>query len=153
MTHTSHSQDDKAEPASLVERALAQALNAHAGQRDKAGKPYILHPLRIMAKMDDPISQAAALLHDVLEDSETTTADLEADGFPAEVIEAVVALTRRPGESYVAFIERIRLNALARRIKLADIEDNLSVLRLPHLEQPDLCRIEKYHRAWHRLSI
>lgn len=136
----------------LIEIALERALSAYRGKRDKAGQAYVLHPLRLMAKMQDEISQVVSLLHDVIEDSDVTAEDLRADGFPEVVIEAVVALTRQAGESYMAFIERLKPNELARKVKLADIEDNLNVLRLVELNEQDLRRVQKYHKAWHYLQ-
>lgn len=137
---------------SLIEIALERALSAYRGKRDKAGQAYVLHPLRLMAKMHDEISQVVSLLHDVIEDSDVTAEDLREDGFPEVVIEAVVALTRQAGESYMAFIERLKPNELARKVKLADIEDNLNVLRLVELSEQDLRRVQKYHKAWHILQ-
>lgn len=136
----------------LIELALHRALKAYGGKVDKAGKPYILHPLRLAARLDDQISQSVALLHDVIEDSDTTEDDLREDGFPESVISAVVALTRRKGESYEAFIDRVRVHPLARKIKLLDIEDNMNLLRLNAVTENDLQRIAKYHRAWKRLD-
>ncbi|MCS7526907.1 GTP pyrophosphokinase [Pseudomonas aeruginosa] len=136
----------------LIELALHRALKAYGGKVDKAGKPYILHPLRLAARLDDQISQSVALLHDVIEDSDTTEDDLREDGFPESVISAVVALTRRKGESYEAFIDRVRVHPLARKIKLLDIEDNMNLLRLNAVSENDLQRIAKYHRAWKRLD-
>lgn len=137
---------------SLIETALAIALEAYAGKTDKAGKPYILHPLRLMAKMTGEEAMAAAMLHDVIEDSEITADDLRQRGMPEGVVWAVKCLTRNDGESYADFIERVRQNPFAVAIKLADIEDNLNVLRLNTLTDADLRRVEKYHRAWHRLK-
>ncbi|MDF5940609.1 GTP pyrophosphokinase [Pseudomonas aeruginosa] len=132
--------------------ALQRALSAYMGKVDKAGMPYILHPLRLMARFTDPFEQAVSLLHDVIEDSDTTAEDLLNEGFPENVVEAVVLLSRRRGESYEVFIERICPHPLARKIKLADIEDNLNVLRLASLGEPDLRRVSKYHQAWRRLQ-
>ncbi|EMZ44848.1 hypothetical protein HMPREF1224_11728 [Pseudomonas sp. P179] len=136
----------------LIEMALQRALSAYMGKVDKAGMPYILHPLRLMARFTDPFEQAVSLLHDVIEDSDTTAEDLLNEGFPKNVVEAVVLLSRRRGESYEVFIERICPHPLARKIKLADIEDNLNVLRLASLGEPDLRRVSKYHQAWRRLK-
>lgn len=136
----------------LIELALHRALKAYGGKVDKAGMPYILHPLRLAARLDDQISQAVALLHDVIEDSDATEDDLRDDGFPESVISAVVALTRRKGEGYEAFIDRVRVHPLARKIKLLDIEDNMNLLRLNAVSEKDLQRIAKYHRAWKRLD-
>ncbi|MFJ7794688.1 GTP pyrophosphokinase [Pseudomonas sp. NPDC096950] len=137
----------------LIDLALKRALIAHTGQLDKAGKPYILHPLRLMARFNDPIDQAVAVLHDVLEDSDTTAGDLRLDGIPEEVIEAVELLSRGKGVSYNDFIERIRPHPLARKVKMADLEDNLNILRLPNLGDGDQRRITKYYRAWHLLAM
>ncbi|MFK1019532.1 GTP pyrophosphokinase [Pseudomonas aeruginosa] len=122
------------------------------GQFSVSGNTYILHPLRLMARFTDPFEQAVSLLHDVIEDSDTTAEDLLNEGFPENVVEAVVLLSRRRGESYEVFIERICPHPLARKIKLADIEDNLNVLRLASLGEPDLRRVSKYHQAWRRLQ-
>ncbi|WP_199918273.1 GTP pyrophosphokinase [Pseudomonas veronii] len=138
--------------AQLTEVALQRALTAYAGKVDKGGKPYILHPLRLMARLSDPIGQCVAVLHDVIEDSDTTADDLRADGFPESVVTAVEALTRRRGESYEAFIERVSVNPLARKVKLLDIEDNLNLLRINKVTDNDLQRVAKYHRAWMLLS-
>jgi len=138
--------------AQLIEVALQRALQAYGGKLDKGGKPYILHPLRLMARLNDPVGQCVALLHDVIEDSDTTADDLRADGFPESVVSAVEVLTRRRGESYETFIDRIRVHPLARKVKLLDIEDNLNLLRLSAVTETDLKRVAKYHRAWMRLD-
>lgn len=137
----------------LVENALRIALDAHAGQTDKAGAPYVLHPIRVMLKMDSAELQAAALLHDVIEDSDGrwTENDLRQAGIPDEVIEIVKALTNPPDGVYAEFIAGISYNPDAIRVKLADIEDNLDVRRIEELTDKDLARIRKYHQAWHRL--
>lgn len=137
---------------SMIEKALAIALEAYAGKTDKGGKAYILHPLRLMARMPNERAMATALLHDVIEDSDITADELCLRGIPADVVAAVECLSRGKKETYEDFIERIRENHFAREIKLADIEDNLNVLRLDTLCDADLRRVEKYHRAWHRLS-
>jgi (p)ppGpp synthase/HD superfamily hydrolase len=136
----------------LIETALEIALSAYRGKLDKAGKPYILHPLRLMAKMNTDEEMAVALLHDVIEDSDLTADDLAAAGISKPVIMAVECLTHRETESYEDFIERLSPNAMARRVKLADLEDNINVLRLDALGASDLKRVEKYHKAWKKLS-
>ena len=137
---------------STLERAIAIAAEAHAGQRDKAGEPYILHPLRLMLHMDSDEARMAAVLHDVVEDSPWTIDGLRAEGFAEKVLAAIDALTRRPGEAYEAFVARAGSNPLARRVKLADLEDNLDARRLPDLGEEDLARVRRYHRAWRALS-
>lgn len=133
--------------------ALAVAAEAHAGQFDRAGKPYVLHPLRLMWEMETETEMIVALLHDVVEDNEAWTLErLTAVGFSQEVVTAVDALSRRSDESYETFIERIRPNPLAVRVKLADLRDNMNPLRLEKLTERDLERLVKYHQAWQVLN-
>ena len=132
----------------LIETSLAIALRAYAGKTDKAGRAYILHPLRLMAKMTTDTEMAVALLHDVIEDSDITATDLLAEGIPNDVVEAVLCLTKQAGENYPAFVLRAKQNPIARKVKIADIEDNINVLRLLTLTNTDLARVAKYHAAW-----
>ena len=136
----------------IIEKSLEIALKAYKGQKDKAGKTYILHPLRIMAKMNTEEEMSVAMLHDVIEDSDYTFEDLISEGIPANVANAVQALSKNKDENYEQFIERILRNKLASKIKLADIEDNINILRLDTVTQKDLERISKYHKAWKKLS-
>lgn len=131
----------------MIEIAIALALECHRGQKDKAGKPYILHPLRLMLKFRDEAQQVTAVLHDVVEDGDITLDELRARGISDEVVEAVDCLSRRKGEDYMAFIARINGNPLARAVKIADLKDNMDVTRLQQLTPRDLERIAKYHRA------
>ena len=135
-----------------LEKALQIALKAHEGQKDKAGSPYILHPLRLMLAMDSESERIVAVLHDVLEDSPFTANQLRSQGFSDEIIVALECLTRGEGESYRDFIERAKSNALARRVKMADIEDNMNIRRISDLTDQDLKRLGRYHRAWRTLS-
>ena len=136
----------------LIETSLQIALRAYAGKVDKAGRESILHPLRVMSKMRTELEMSAALLHDVLEDSEITAEELLAEGIPAEVVEAVEHLTKHEGEDYMDFVARARENRIAAAVKRADIEDNIDVLRLSSLDETDLARIQKYHSAWRYLK-
>ena len=135
-----------------LEEAIRIAVEAHRGQKDRAGAPYVLHPLRMMLRVRTDAERMAAVLHDVVEDTPWTLDDLRARGFPDEVVEAVDRLTRRPEESYDAFVERAAAHPVARRVKLADIEDNLDLRRLDEVAPRDLDRISRYLRAWRRLS-
>ncbi len=135
----------------IIEKSLEIALKAYAGQKDKAGKTYILHPLRIMAKMQTEYEMSAALLHDVIEDSDYTAEDLISEGIPSDVVIAVELLSKVKGESYDQFVDRVLQNPLATKIKIADIEDNINVLRLKSIRDNDLERIAKYHKAWLKL--
>jgi (p)ppGpp synthase/HD superfamily hydrolase len=136
---------------SLLERALAIALEAHRGQVDRQGNAYILHPLRLLARFDDTDLQLIAILHDVVEDSEWTLEALEQAGFPDQIVQAVDALTRRNGESYEALIGRAEKNTLARAVKLADLEDHMDLRRIKNLQVDTLERLPRYQAAWHRL--
>jgi len=136
----------------IIEKSLEIALKAYAGQTDKAGTTYILHPLRLMSKMETDEEMSVALLHDVIEDSDITADDLLADGIPSTVVTAVQCLTKNKGENYEAFIIRVLENKLATKIKKVDIEDNINVLRLNSVGEKDLERIAKYHKAWHTIN-
>ena len=140
------------EGAEALERAIALAVDAHAGQVQKdASLPYILHPLSVMARVESLDEKIVAVLHDVVEDTDVTLDDLQAEGFADEVVVAVGLLSRQPGMSYEQFIEEIRPNPLARTVKIADIEDNSDIRRLPTFNASDAKRLERYHRAWLRL--
>ncbi len=134
-----------------LEEAIALAVEAHRGQCDKAGQTYILHPLRVMLRLETDTERMVAVLHDVVEDSPYSLERLRALGYPEEVLGALDCLTKREGEAYEAFIERVRPHALARRVKLADLEDNMDVRRLPAVTPPDAARLARYRAAWERL--
>ncbi len=134
-----------------LEKAILIAGHAHQGQKDKAGAPYILHPLRMMQQMETETEQVVAVLHDVVEDTTWTLEGLRGEGFSEEVIAAVDCLTRRTDESYEAFIERARDNPIARRVKLADLADNMDIRRIGTLTDKDMARLKRYHQAWLRL--
>ena len=135
-----------------LDRALALAVRAHAGQKDQAGQPYILHPLRVMMKTDTAAGRIVAVLHDVVEDTALTLADLRAAGLAARAVDAVDALTRRPGEPYLEYMARAGANPLARRIKIADLEDNMGWRRLKGLAADDRARMARYRRAYRLLT-
>lgn len=137
---------------SNLDTALAIAIQAHAGQVDKAGRPYILHPLRLMFQMETEEEMITAVLHDVVEDSNVTLDDLRQAGFSEEVVTAVAAVSRQNDETYEEFIHRLRPNALAAKVKLADLTDNMDMRRLKTITPKDLARIEKYHHAWIALT-
>jgi hypothetical protein len=137
---------------STLERAIAIAAEAHAGQVDKGGAPYILHPLRVMLGVFTEEERIVAALHDVVEDCPSwPLSRLRAEmGWSAEepMLMALNALTRRKGESYEDFIDRVRQNELARRVKLSDLADNSDTSRLNRpLTPADRARLERYWRA------
>lgn len=135
-----------------LEKAIQIAAEAHAGQKDKAGAAYILHPIRLMMRMQTEEEKMTAILHDVVEDSKWTIEKLREQGFSEPVLEAVESVTNRNGESYKEFIERAGGNPIARNVKIADLEDNMNILRIGKIKPKDLTRLEKYHKSWILLS-
>ncbi len=127
-----------------LERAIEIAAAAHAGQADKAGQPYILHPIRVMLSMSGNDERIAAILHDVVEDTRISFADLADYGFSEAVIEAVRALTKEDGESRIEAARRAVQNPIARKVKLADVADNMDLRRIPEPTASDLARLEEY---------
>lgn len=130
----------------MLSDAIAMAVEAHRGQVDKAGAPYILHPLRLMLQQRDMPRRIAAILHDVVEDGGVTLETITAK-FGAEIAAAVDALTHRDGEPYDLFVTRCATDPIARDVKRADIEDNLDLSRLPEITEKDRARAEKYRKA------
>lgn len=135
----------------LLEKAVEIAVKAHRGQKDRYGAPYILHPLRVMNRVETLREKMVAILHDVVEDTKWTFADLQREGFPKEVIAAVDCLTKRDNEPYESLISRAAANPLARKVKLADLQDNMDVSRLNDFTPEDAKRFTKYISAWQRL--
>jgi (p)ppGpp synthase/HD superfamily hydrolase len=137
----------------MLDKAILIAAQAHLGQTDRVGAPYILHPLRMMMRFESETDRIVAVLHDVVEDSPEWTVDrLRQSGFTEEIVQAVDHLTRRQEETYEGFVKRSGQNALARRVKLADLEDNMDLKRLNSLTEKDQARLARYHRAWLELS-
>jgi (p)ppGpp synthase/HD superfamily hydrolase len=134
-----------------LERAIAIAATAHAGQVDKGGAPYILHPLKVMLRMSTLEERIVAVLHDVVEDCGVSLDDLRTEGFSEEVLMAIESVTKVPGESYEDFVDRAAQNAIGRVVKLADLEENSDLSRIASPSWEDLERIEKYRRAMGRL--
>lgn len=141
-------------PLSLLERAIAIAVEAHAGKTDKAGQPYIIHPLRVMFRVETEDERIVAVLHDVVEDHGDVwpVERLRRDGFPDRILAALDGVTRRHGETYEQFIERSAANPIALHVKLADLEDNLDVRRLHELTEKDRVRLNRYLAAYRRLQ-
>ena len=139
-----------------LEDAIKLALCAHRGQTDKAGQPYILHPLRVMLSLETEEERMVGVLHDVVEDTRDNAAEdrisfgkLQEWGYPCSVVEALEHVTKLPEEEgeegYRSFVERVKKNALARRVKLADLADNLDVSRLtPPLDDWARRRLNRY---------
>jgi (p)ppGpp synthase/HD superfamily hydrolase len=130
-----------------LEDALIVAAKAHRGQLDKAGRPYILHPIAVMLRMRTDRERIVAILHDVIEDSDTTLDELRAQGYDEAALTALDHLTRREGEEYDAFVRRAAADPLARTVKIADLEHNLDTTRLAAVTEEDEARLARYRRA------
>ena len=132
---------------STVETAIEIAARAHAGQVDKAGVPYIFHPLRLMLAVTTPCERMAAVLHDTVEDTDISLADLREAGFPAEVLDAVDVLTKRKGEKRLDAARRAARNPIALAVKLADITDNMDLSRISNPTEQDFARLKEYKQV------
>jgi GTP diphosphokinase / guanosine-3',5'-bis(diphosphate) 3'-diphosphatase len=130
-----------------LERAIALSAQAHAGQVDKAGQPYILHPLRVILSVTGLHERMAAVLHDVVEDTAITLENLRDEGFSEEVIEAVATLTKSLGETRLAAAQRAVVNPIARRVKLADVTDNMDLSRIAEPTENDYARLQEYEKV------
>jgi (p)ppGpp synthase/HD superfamily hydrolase len=133
-------------------KAIRIAAVAHEGQTDRAGQAYVLHALRVMLRVEGEEAKIVAALHDVVEDSEWTLEMLRAEGFSENIVAAVDALSRRcddkgKKEKYDVFVLRACENPIARKVKEADLLDNMDFARLPEVGPDDLKRLAKYHRA------
>jgi (p)ppGpp synthase/HD superfamily hydrolase len=136
----------------LLARAIEIATEAHHAQKDRYGVPYILHPLRVMQRLTTPIQKTVGILHDVVEDTSWTFKQLSREGFPEIIIEALRSVTKREGEEYDEFVKRSAANPLGRAVKIADLEDNMDLTRLPEVSEKDISRLQKYHNAWRALT-
>lgn len=132
---------------STLERAIEIAKIAHEGQLDKAGKPYIFHPVRVMLRVNNEFEKMAAVLHDLVEDTTITLDDLKREGFHPDVLQAIDALTKRPGETRIEAAKRAAAHPLARTVKLADNAENMDLSRLPNPTAKDYDRLREYEQV------
>ena len=133
-----------------VAAARALATKAHEGQTDKAGLPYITHPERVASRMENPEAQVIGWLHDTVEDTPITLRDIEA-AFGPETADAVDAISRRDGEPWSDYLERVAANPMARQVKISDLIDNSNLSRIPHVTLKDVERQKKYNKALKKL--
>lgn len=131
--------------------AIDLANNYHDGQVDKAGLPYILHPLHVMNNVDGLEAKIVAILHDMIEDTAITAEDLISYGFDSKIVNAIVAITKVTGISYDDYLKQVKNNELARIVKLADLSHNMDITRLPNPTKRDYQRLEKYKKAYEYL--
>lgn len=138
-----------------LDRAVEIAARAHAGQQDKEGLPYILHPLRVMMRVQEPEARIVAVLHDTVEDTSVTQDDLRREGFSEKVLAALRLVTHDEAESYADYVVRIARDPIARQVKLADLEENSRIervlLRAASIER-DLARIHRYQLSYKFLT-
>ena len=135
----------------ILKHAIELATEAHKGQTDRAGKPYIDHITRVMQGGNTVEERMAGILHDIVEDTDWTFEKLADEGIPPQVIAAVRSLTKQEGEDYDRFIERVKTNPIAIAVKLNDLRDNMDITRLPEITDEDVVRLHKYHRAYNDL--
>ena len=136
----------------MLSKAIIIATKAHQGQVDKGGDDYILHPIRVMTKLDTEEERIVGVLHDIIEDTDVTFEDLKVEGFSTEVISALEHLTRGKNEKYFDYIERIKMNSMAKKVKLVDLEDNMDISRIQNPTKKDYDRLKKYKKAKDRLT-
>jgi len=138
-----------------LERAIELAVTSHRGQRDKGGQPYVLHLFRVMDAVDCEIAKQAAVLHDYIEDVNGTVHEMERHGVSLAAIQAIVLLSRSEDSSYADYVVRLSHNAIARHVKLADLEDNYRIGRVAYRmghEVEDAMRMQKYALTYQFLS-
>lgn len=137
----------------LTKKAMEICYRAHAGQLDKGGMPYVFHPLHVAEQMEDEYSTCVALLHDTVEDGGIELSELYEADFPEEIVRTVDILTRRKDEPYMEYIERLKENSLAVKVKLADLNHNSDMSRLNIITKWDMERKEKYEKAITMLNM
>lgn len=135
----------------LYDLALLIAIRAHEGQKDKSEREYVMHPIRVAERCKNPRAKIVALLHDTIEDTDVTTEYLRSEGFPEEIINAVLSVTKQEGESYEDFVCRAAENPIGKEVKIADLEDNMDIRRLKEITDEDVARLRKYLRSWQYL--
>jgi guanosine-3',5'-bis(diphosphate) 3'-pyrophosphohydrolase len=141
-------------PSSMLARAIALAATAHQDQTDKAGRPYILHTLKVMhyLRSDDDELMAIAVLHDVVEDTRTTYADLRTAGLSERIVAGVQSMTKQRGQTADEYLAQVLSNPDAVRVKMADLRHNSDIRRLKGVTEKDIRRIEKYNRMYELLK-
>lgn len=136
----------------LTKKAMRIAFEAHKDQTDKNGMPYIYHPIHLAEQMSDELTTCVALLHDVIEDTDMTFEQLEAAGFGAEIIAALRLMTHDEDVPYMDYVAEIKKNAIATKVKLADLKHNSDLSRLDYVDEKAIIRAEKYRKAMDLLT-
>ena len=136
----------------MLVKAIQIAVSAHKEQVDKSGQPYILHLIRVMDAGKTEQEKICGVLHDLIEDTDWTFEKLENEGFSEKIISALKCVTKQENEDYDAFINRIKTNPLAIKVKLNDLKDNMDITRLVHITEKDTERLNKYLKAYQELK-
>lgn len=136
----------------MTKKAIRICFDSHKDQTDKTGLPYVFHPFHLAEQMDDEISTVCALLHDVVEDTDTTLQDLANMGFPSEVIQVLTLLTHEDTVEYMDYVREIANNPIATKVKIADLKHNSDLSRLDEIDEYALKRNEKYKKALELLT-
>ena len=131
----------------MTKKALCLCFEAHKEQKDKSGLPYVFHPFHLAEQMETEETTVVALLHDVVEDTDYSLADLEDMGFSKSVLDALALLTHDPSVDYMDYVRAIKANPIARTVKLADLRHNSDLTRLDTVDEKALARVEKYQKA------
>ena len=131
----------------LTKKAMKLCFEAHRDHVDKTGIPYVFHPIHLAEQMTDELTTVCALLHDVVEDTPYTFADLQEMGFPARMIEVLRLLTHENGVPYMDYVRRIATDPVAKQVKIADLKHNSDLTRLDAVDEKALNRVEKYAQA------
>ncbi|WP_274292521.1 GTP pyrophosphokinase [Clostridium perfringens] len=135
-----------------LEQAIKLAFIKHYGQKDKANKHYLFHLLYVMNNLDDLNAKIVGVFHDILEDTDITRNDLFNYGFSEEIVIAVEILTKPKNQKYMDYIENIKSNNIAKKVKLIDLKHNVDLMRLYEISNKDLKRNEKYLKAYNYLK-
>lgn len=131
----------------MLIKAFSVASKAHKGQKDKAGRAYILHPVNVALRTKGIKQKTVALLHDIVEDTNITLDDLKKLGFDNEIVNAVAAITKKSGEKYENYLKRVKNNEIAKDVKIADLQHNSNLNRLKEITPKDIARKKKYQTA------
>lgn len=135
----------------LLEKVYKLCLEKHVGQTDKAGKPYFMHPFRVAERCDTIEQKIVALLHDTIEDTDVTPEFLLAEGFPQEIVDGILSVTRKEEEDYYDFVKRAAENPIGKAVKLHDLEDNMDIRRLASIDDKMKERLNRYIRSYRYL--
>ncbi len=130
-----------------TKQAMKLCYEAHQGQVDKSGIPYVFHPIHVAEQMSDEATTIVALLHDVVEDTDYTLDDLTRMGFDDTVTDALALLTHKKGVPYLEYVAKLKNNPIARAVKVADLRHNSDLSRLDEMDEKAKSRLEKYKAA------